>query len=297
MKADMAVNEEMEVEPETSASHGQISAMVSLLSDASEKVVEGCAEALVKQGERAVPLLETRLPESSGREERRLRSVLARLRFPDIEAQLLNHLSGAAALEAGALLVARLVDGGPELGETSAILDKMADRADALLMDDGDPMRQIGVMRRVLVEEYAIAGVAPGRAKPIDALLHGVTSHRRGMPLPLCLAWLLVARRLGVPLIGMNMPGHFLLRMARPEKPLVIDAYSGGLLVDQRACRKQLAAHSMSDKDIEDLDTDDREVLLRTMRNLVHLAASDHDRYLAMRCTRLLSLEAQARMA
>lgn len=297
MKADIAVNEEMEVEPEAPAGNGQISAMISLLSDTSDKVVEGCAEALVEQGDRVVSLLEARLPQVSGREGRRLRSVLARIRFSDTENRLLSHLSGPAELERGALFIARLVDGGPEPDETAGILDRMADRADALLMDDGDPMRQLGVLRRVLVEEYAISGVAPGRSKPIDALLHGVTSNRRGMPLPLCLVWLLVARRLGVPLVGVNMPGHFLLRMDGTEKPLVIDAYSGGLLVDQRACKKQLAAHGMSDRIIEDLDADDREILLRTLRNLVHLAASDRDRYLAMFCTRLLSLESRARMA
>jgi regulator of sirC expression with transglutaminase-like and TPR domain len=287
---------EPEPRPDAHVSEGQLEAMISLLSDSSDKVVDGCVEALVRQGDRALLMLDQRLPLAQGREDRRIRGILARSRFPEVDAQLLKHLGGPAELEAGALMVARLVDGGPEPEEARGVLDRIADRADSLLMDDGNPMRQLGVLRRVIVEEYEIRGVTPGRARPLDALLHGVTANRRGMPLPLCIVWLLVARRLDIPLVGVNMPGHFLLRMNGTPKPVVIDAFSGGQLVDQRACAKQMATHGIGEKVVEDLDADDREMLLRTVRNLVHLAASDRDRQLALRGTRLLALESRARM-
>lgn len=271
--------------------------MFSLLSDASDKVVDGCVEALVRQGERVLPLVDGALPLAEGREARRLRSILARVRHRGAEAKLLNHLAGHAELESGALLVARLVDGSSEPEEATTTLDAMAERADSLLMDDSNPLRQLSVMRRVLVDEYVLRGVSPGRSKPVDALLHGATTNRRGMPLPLCIVWLLVARRLGIPLVGVNMPGHFLMRMDGADKPLVIDAYSGGAFVDQRASKKLLAAHGIKDKGIDDLHAEDREILLRTLRNLVHLAAADRDRHLALRCTRVLALESRARMA
>ncbi len=270
-------------------------AMLSLLSDDSQKVVGGCAEALARQGDRAESLLEQRLPLALGREARRIRSILARVRYPAAEEQLLACLTGSPKLERGALLLARLVDGGPEVDEAGAVLDHMAERADELLMDDSDPQRQLGVLRRVLTEEYALKGSDPGASRPIDALLHGVTSNRRGMPMPLCITWLLVARRLRIPLVGVNMPGHFLMRLDVSDKLLVLDAYSGGRVVDQRTWQRHLKSHNLTGKSISDLDADDREMLLRSLRNLVHLSASDHDRALALRCTRVLALESQAR--
>ncbi len=282
---------------EEPVSEGQLQAMVSLLSDSNEKVLEGCCDGLVRQGERALPFLRHRLPLAAPREERVIRSVLARIRHPHAAEDALEHLLGPVDLEEGSLLLGRLVDGGTEVDDAPGLLDAMSDRVDELLMGDDDPARQLAVLRRVLVDEYELQGSPPGRSRPVDALLHGVTAHRRGMPLPLCIAWILVARRVGVPLIGVNMPGHFLLRLEVPERLLVFDAYSGGRVVDPDACERQLTAHGVSDRKVPDLDADDREMLLRTVRNLVHLAASDRDRALALRATRLLARESRGRTA
>jgi len=274
------------------ATDAQLQAMISLVTDRSAKVAEGSLEALVAQGEHALASLDARLPDAEGLEERRLRQALARIRHPLADAKVLEALRGAPELESGALLVARVVDGGPQPDQAADALDALARRVDELLMDDESSNRQLAVLRQVLVTESELRGAPGARMHPLNALLHGALTRPGAMPLPLCMVWLLVARRVGIPLHGVNMPGHFLLGLEAEKSFVLLDAYTGGLLIDEATVARQLAAHGAIKSSARELVCDDREMLLRTLRNLVHLAASDRDRQLALRATRILARSA-----
>jgi regulator of sirC expression with transglutaminase-like and TPR domain len=271
------------------ASEGQLQAMLSLLSDPNPKVSEGSREALVGQGEHALSVLGQALGAAEGADERRLRSILAAIRFPHADEAFLEHLLGGPELERGALLLARLVDGGPEPDEVAAALDAMAADVSARLPEGDDPDVAMSALAAVLVEDRQLSGVSPEHAVPVDALLHGVTAGRGGMPLPLCMTWMLVARRCGIPLVGLNMPGHFLMRLDVPGELRVFDAFRGGLPMSREHCEQWLARFGMEEVGVDALGCDDAELLLRSVRNLVNLATADGDGRLAERGTKILA--------
>ena len=55
-----------------------------------------------------------------------------------------------------------------------------------------------------------------------------VLARRTGSPLLLGLLWMEVAARVGFPLYGCNVPGHFLLTAADPELQFFVDPFDGG---------------------------------------------------------------------
>ncbi|MDW3713094.1 MULTISPECIES: SirB1 family protein [Pseudomonas] len=73
--------------------------------------------------------------------------------------------------------------------------------------------------------------------RPRAALLDQVLLRRRGQPLSLALLALELARRLDVPLVGVNFPGHFLLRV--PGADHLLDP-CGGRRLYTRDCRELL---------------------------------------------------------
>ncbi|MCI3943968.1 tetratricopeptide repeat protein [Pseudomonas syringae] len=73
--------------------------------------------------------------------------------------------------------------------------------------------------------------------KPESALLHSIVLRKRGQPLGLALIALEIARRLEVPLEGVNFPGHFLLRV--PGADHLLDP-CGGRRLYPRDCRELL---------------------------------------------------------
>lgn len=84
----------------------------------------------------------------------------------------------------------------------------------------------------------------PARAdyySPANSLLDQVLGRRSGIPISLSAVAIEVGRRRGIGLVGVGMPGHFLLRSADdPEQ--FFDTFDGGRRLDPSGCRRSFAA-------------------------------------------------------
>ena len=276
--------------PRALISESQVEAMISLLTDSSDTVLAACRKGLRQHAELAEPLLRERLGEA-GEDSSALRAALLDVVGARLEQPLADHLVHGPDLESGSLLIGRLVDpaAGPET--VTAALDALGDQVSAELETPGhDPDRDLAALTAVLARPGGFAGVRPESADVMDVVLQGVCARRRGIPLAVCTAWLLVARRVGIPLRGVNMPGHFLVRHVRPDGHVVIDPFGGGRPVREEDCRRLLSGAGYPAVDIALLDASDRDMLQRTLRNLVMFATRSGDRDLAARCARILNV-------
>ncbi len=273
-------------------SESQVEAMISLLTDASESVVTGCRAALLAHPEMAEPLLRERVARQSADDGTAIfGEVLVEIERTRLSDNLIAYLKREPELEQGSILIGRLVDpdsAGPD--EVVAALDAMADQVNAEPNRNTDPL---AAMLEVMVKQNGLKGGDPAQARPLDALLHGVTLQRRGLPLPLCIAWILVARRAGLRAVGVNMPGHFLLRFIRENGSVLIDPFHQGRAVSEEHCRAYLARGGLPDTRLDRLDATDGEMLLRTLRNVVMIASRRKDRDLARICGRVLGAAEQ----
>ncbi|GJM20999.1 MAG: hypothetical protein DHS20C15_09140 [Planctomycetota bacterium] len=267
----------------------QIEAMISLLSDPNQEVVARCREALMASASEAEAPLEHALRHDVRVPKRLLRRLLADVTGERREAELAHHLSDEADLERGSILLGALVEAGDKAFEVPAALDALADQVASQLAGQRDPDRDLAVLRTVLTEQLKPEARSPNIATLEDALLHGVTGGRGGMPLPICICWILVARRLSIPIVGVNFPGHFLVRYDVPGRLLVLDPFGGGQPVDLDHCRAALSSMGAKSTDLEALDATDLDMLRRSLRNVIQLAARHGERALLERAGRLLA--------
>src|SRR5438067_2212591 len=72
---------------------------------------------------------------------------------------------------------------------------------------------------------------------PRNSFLNEVLDRRLGIPITLSLVTMEVGRRIGVPLLGVGMPGHFLVRYG----PVVVDPFTGGRKLTEDDCRQLLS--------------------------------------------------------
>ena len=92
----------------------------------------------------------------------------------------------------------------------------------------GLPMLAVNELAQPLLRRLAALGFQQDEYHPLRpqaALLDKVLQRRRGQPLALALITLELARRLDIPLVGVNCPGHFLLRV--PGADHVLDPCGG----------------------------------------------------------------------
>jgi len=71
-----------------------------------------------------------------------------------------------------------------------------------------------------------------------NSCLDQVVARRLGIPITLSVVALAVGRRAGVGLVGVGMPGHFLLRDAA-DPDAFFDPFAAGAGLDRAACREQ----------------------------------------------------------
>ncbi|WP_407315115.1 transglutaminase family protein [Pseudomonas sp. nanlin1] len=113
--------------------------------------------------------------------------------------------------------------------------------------------------------------------RPQVALLDKVLERKRGQPLSLALLALELARRLDIPLVGVNFPGHFLLRVPGADHQLdpcggrrLYPADCRELLTRQFGPKLPLAAQHLN-------EASPRQMLQRLSRNLRELHTSQGD--------------------
>jgi regulator of sirC expression with transglutaminase-like and TPR domain len=90
-------------------------------------------------------------------------------------------------------------------------------------------------LRHLLFKDLGFAGDIDDYSDPRNSFLDQVLDRRLGIPISLSVLMIEVGRRLGIPLEGVGMPGHFLVRHTAPPRVL-IDPFHGGQMLDADQC-------------------------------------------------------------
>ena len=105
----------------------------------------------------------------------------------------------------------------------------------------------IATLNAYLYEELGFSGNREHYDDPRNSFLNEVFDRRIGIPISLAVVYLEIGRRAGLPLEGVNFPGHFLVRApAQPagaDEDLIIDPFHSGALLSEVDCRHLLRQH------------------------------------------------------
>jgi regulator of sirC expression with transglutaminase-like and TPR domain len=108
------------------------------------------------------------------------------------------------------------------------------DRLDALA--GAAPAGDAVALVRHLCDDLGFAGDRDTYHDARNSLLPDVLDRRLGIPISLSVVAMEVGRRTGGPLVGIGMPGHFLVRPAEADGPY-LDVFDGGRELDAAGCR------------------------------------------------------------
>jgi len=147
-------------------------------------------------------------------------------------AELLARPEPQVRLDEAALLVAAHAHPSLAVDDALAALDRLAE-------DCGDPTLD-GVLR-LLFRDLGFRGNRDDYHDPRNSFLDDVVARRLGIPITLSLLTIEIGRRVGAPLVGVGMPGHFLVR-DRVDPTVFIDPFRGGVQLDAEGCERVFRA-------------------------------------------------------
>jgi regulator of sirC expression with transglutaminase-like and TPR domain len=169
-------------------------------------------------------------------------------------------------------------------------LDGLADAVRARLPESPTPADIIEQLNWQLFHEEGLAGNTGAYYDPRNSFLNDVLDRKTGIPITLSVIYLEVGRRLGLPLVGVGFPGHFLVKYTGPGGERVLDPFAGGAtLTHEQLAEKLRTMYGESNPFVAQipqllLPASKKEILIRMLHNLkgIYVQQNDFERTLSV---------------
>ncbi|MEB3212804.1 MAG: SirB1 family protein [Leptolyngbyaceae bacterium] len=119
-------------------------------------------------------------------------------------------------------------------------LETMAEDVRDRLPVESYPLRIIRVLNDYLFSDLAFSGNAAHYYDPDNSYLNRVIDRRSGIPITLSLVYLEIAKRIDFPMVGVGMPGHFLVRPDQDELEICVDPFHQGDILFVQDCEERI---------------------------------------------------------
>ena len=117
-----------------------------------------------------------------------------------------------------------------------ARLDALGAEVENAVQGDS-PQAEVEACRVVLGKRHGYRGKRRDYDHPDNSMLDLVLERRRGLPILLSVVWIEVARRAGIRLSGVGLPGHYVAGHFGADPPLLVDPFAAGVRLGDRLPR------------------------------------------------------------
>ncbi len=245
-----------------------VQALVNLLADNDPAIRARVVAHLTRAGERAVAALESAACTATHPD--RIAEALTAIHRENALQRLARFrtLEPSGLVETGALLVARVIDPGIDADEVLRFLDALADAAPDP-MRAADPQQALQALATYMHAVWKFDGAHTDYPNPANSLLDQVVTRRTGLPITLSVVYLAVARRVGMPLEGVGLPAHFVLRHPGAQDRRYLDPFNRARLLTEADCEEIVHTHGFALRPEHLASVSPQEIAARICRNLI----------------------------
>lgn len=168
-----------------------------------------------------------------------------------------------------------------------ARLDAMGEALAPRLSGAAEALEAATTLRQYLFREEGFHGNTDSYYDPRNSFLNDVLDRRTGIPITLSAVYIEVARRAGVSVFGVGLPGHFVVKLLGADREILVDPFHGGAVLSERDCQARLdrifeGRVKMEPRMLEAVTP--RQILERMLRNLkaLYVKETDHPRTLGV---------------
>jgi regulator of sirC expression with transglutaminase-like and TPR domain/S1-C subfamily serine protease len=182
-----------------------------------------------------------------------------------------------------ALLVAKLDNDEVDVDAYRDEVDRMARKASAALAKDATDEAKLAALEKYFFTERGFHGSRADYYNRSNSHLSEVIDDREGLPITLSVLYLELARRMGVRVDGVGLPGHFVVRYDPAKgEPQWIDVYEGGKRMSKEEALALAAAFAPPPpgKKLDErvvAPVGKRLILVRILNNLLAVAQRERD--------------------
>ncbi|MEM7759711.1 MAG: transglutaminase-like domain-containing protein [Cyanobacteria bacterium P01_A01_bin.40] len=154
------------------------------------------------------------------------------------------------------------------------ILDATAEEISVQLAPERYPLKVVKTINQHLFERLKFQGNKQDYYNPDNSFLHHVIKRKLGIPISLSVIYLAIARRLDFPMVGIGMPGHFLIRPEFEDVGIFIDPFNRGEILFADDCQARLDETYQQQLKLDPswlTPVSNKQILVRMLNNLKYI--------------------------
>lgn len=250
----------------------KLKAMVRLLDDTDFEVVSHIENEILSMGPSIIPFLETEWEDTSLNPiiQSKLEQVIHSLQFDSVKQRLLNwkHGGGMDLLE-GAWIISTYRFPEYSFKDLKVEMDQLYFDVWARFREKIHPIDQIKTINGVFFDELKFGANTKNFHSENNSFINKVLETRKGNPISLCIIYMIIAQRLGLPVYGVNLPNLFVLTLKQQEIQFYVNVFNRGLIFNRVDIDNYLAQLNLEPNEIYYNPCDNIEIIRRVIRNLM----------------------------
>lgn len=253
-------------------SNSELEALVSLLDDPDREVKAHVRDKILSLGFEIIPFLEQKWEEVFYPEiQKELEDLVHELQFNLLKKRLIEWRdSEDRDLLAGLWIINTYQYPDLDFAELNAEMHQIYFEVWTSFKIDLQPTDQIRIINNALFNTLRFSANTKNFHSPGNSMLSTVLDTRKGNPISLCAIYLLVAKKLGLPIYGVNLPNLFILTYKSQELTFYINAFNKGLIFSRQDIFNYLEHLKIEPKEEFFEPCTHLEILMRSLRNLGH---------------------------
>ena len=191
----------------------EISALVHLIDDPDELIFFQVKDKLIEMGAGVIPHLEKAWATENFGDlfQFRLESIIHEIQLKDVFGQLGKWILNPENLLEGVLIVNKYKYPNINLISIEELLVQIVNDIKCQFNDELTILEKIQIINKLLFDIYGFKGDKTNYHDPENSYFNAVLTKKKGNPLMLSILYIEIAKRLGIPISGINLPNHFLV--------------------------------------------------------------------------------------
>jgi len=249
-------------------------ALMRLIDDDDPQVSAAVEKELIDGGAEVVRLLEDEREKAESKVKTRIENLISRIYLDKLQKEydlLLDFASQRDfSLERALFLLAKPLYPEVDFVMVESRLNELADDLQKRIIDLDDPYDIVQRVNDFFMNEIGFVGNAKDYYNPDNSILHRVLETHRGIPISLGIVYILVGRRLNLPVFGVGAPAHFLVKFVptKSGSEIYVDVFNGGRIMSRKDAEEFISDMGFSFEPRFLKDSSDVEMLARTCRNM-----------------------------
>ncbi|MCL5267546.1 MAG: transglutaminase-like domain-containing protein [Bacteroidetes bacterium] len=247
-------------------------ALMRLIDDDDPQVAAAVERELRDGGDEVVQLLENEKWNAESRVKSRIESLISKISLDKLQKdydELLDYVSRRDfSLERGLFMLAKPLYPDIDFARVESALNELANELRKRIANLEDPYDVVQHVNDFFLNELGFAGNSKDYYNPDNSIIHRVLETRRGIPISLGVVYLLVGRRVNLPVFGVGAPAHFLVKFVLEGKEIYVDVFNRGRIMSRKDAEEFISGMGFSFEPRFLKDSSDLEMLARTCRNL-----------------------------